>query len=48
MFDNIFNIALKHTHPVARQRARKILRLRYGVIIRSKHVPDPVWLSAHN
>lgn len=48
MFDNLLNIALNHSHPIARQRARKALRLRYGVVVSPKPNPDPLWLSAYN
>ena len=31
---------------IARQRIRRILRVRYGYILPSVHPRDPVWLSA--
>lgn len=34
MFDNLMTIALNHSSPIIRERARTLLKLRYGVVIR--------------
>jgi hypothetical protein len=47
MKNRIAVIASTSTNLLAVQRAKRILRLRYGVSI-SKLNADPVWLSAYN
>ena len=47
MKNQILSIVLNSTDLLAVQRAKRILRLRYGVVIQKPHA-DPVWLSAYN
>ena len=47
MKSHIMFIAFNHSNLLAVQRAKRILRLRYGVSI-SKQNADPVWLSAYD
>lgn len=46
MLAKIALIAANHNHPIARQRANRILRVRYSVTIRSRGAADPAWLPA--
>jgi hypothetical protein len=39
--------ACQSANPLARQRANRILRIRYKITSRPQPRPDPVWLSAH-
>ena len=49
MKSHIMFIAFNHSNLLAVQRAKRILRLRYGVSIsKSKQNADPVWLSAYD
>ena len=49
MKQHLLNIANTHANGIARQRAKRLLRLRYNIIIRNdKNKVDPVWLSAYN
>ena len=45
----ILRIALDHSNLLAVQRAKKILRLRYGINLPRRHEQrDPIWLRAHD
>jgi hypothetical protein len=46
--DHILQIATTHTNDIAKQRAKQILRLRYGMKLQPRVSRDPVWLTAHN
>jgi hypothetical protein len=47
MKQKLINGYLDCTNPFRRQRIRRVLRNRYGILISlEKH--DPAWLSAHN
>jgi hypothetical protein len=46
--DYILKIATTHTNDIAKQRAKRILRLRYGMKLQLRENRDPVWLTAHN
>ena len=49
METRILSIALHHENLIAVQRAKRILRLRYGINLPRKNpMPDPVWLSAYD
>ena len=48
MKDYILKIATTHTNDIAKQRAKRILRLRYGMKLQPRVSRDPVWLTAHN
>lgn len=48
MKDHILQIATTHTNDIAKQRAKRILRLRYGMKLQPRVSRDPVWLTAHN
>lgn len=39
-------IASFHPNLLARQRANKVLRVRYGVALLPRQSRDPIWLSA--
>jgi hypothetical protein len=47
MKQKLINGYLNCTNPFRRQRIRKVLRVRYGILI-TLEKQDPVWLSAHN
>ena len=44
----LIEIATKHSHPIAKGRAKRALRIRYGIALPSRPVADPAWLSAHD
>lgn len=48
MFDRLIDIANNHSNLIAVGRAKRALRIRYGVNIPPrKEQRDPIWLSAH-
>lgn len=49
MFNHLMTIATTHPNLLAVQRAKRILRLRYGITMPSRKAGrDPVWLTAHD
>jgi hypothetical protein len=49
MKDHILKIAMTHKNDLARTRAKRIMRLRYGMKFQPTVVRhDPVWLTAHD
>ena len=49
MKDHILKIAMTHKNDFARTRAKRIMRLRYGMKLKPTVLHrDPVWLTAHN
>ena len=47
MLSSILLIARTHYDPLVRQRAKRVLRVRYGYFLPHHQQRDPVWLSAH-
>lgn len=48
MLSNLLSIATNHKNLIAVQRAKRALRIRYGIQMpRRTEARDPVWLTAH-
>jgi hypothetical protein len=45
---HLIQIATQHVNGIARQRAKRALRIRYGMALASRPAADPVWLRAHD
>jgi len=45
---HLIQIATQHVNDIARQRAKRALRIRYGMALASRPAADPIWLRAHD